>query len=311
MSSSPVSVDVDPHVFLNGRPPLSEFLGFIKAQTVEGQAADDGALASIWRAANDHIQQLEATEAGIADGATIGDLPAELQPLRQRVLNDPIVQRSYALTPIEVGLVELDRLVVFQKQINLAHVARLRQRVQAANEAAALFTFCLPFEERQDPPAHYGPIGPSAWVFKSASNDFRVLNVQVRDAATVPGLDVGGVPTQVVIATLGYGSNYLSAIEIEGRLILSNGSHRAYALREAGHTHIPCLVQRATRRDELEVLLGPDHEVVQQPQRFLEASRPPLLKDYFDDALRMNVTAPRNVRQVQLGVNWNAGDLPG
>ena len=40
MSFQQVSVVVDDHIFLSGRPPLSEYLGFVMGQTVDGAAAD-------------------------------------------------------------------------------------------------------------------------------------------------------------------------------------------------------------------------------------------------------------------------------
>lgn len=63
-TAAPTHISADEHVFLIGRPPLGEYMGFLKTQTVEGQTTDDAALAEQWRAANGRIQQLEMTEAG-------------------------------------------------------------------------------------------------------------------------------------------------------------------------------------------------------------------------------------------------------
>jgi len=54
--------NADPHVFLVGRPPIGEYLGFITGQTIEGANADHGDLAEAWRRANDHVQRLEVDE---------------------------------------------------------------------------------------------------------------------------------------------------------------------------------------------------------------------------------------------------------
>lgn len=310
LPSVAATIEADPHVFLIGRPPMTEYLGFVISQTVDGQNADKRVLAEAWRAANDHVVRLETDEAGVADNVEIEALPPELESLRDRALADPIVQRTYALTPIDIGMVDLDRLVVFQKKINLAHAGRLRSLVEAAATSEEIFRLCLPYEARFDPPTAYGASGPASWVFKSPSNDFRVLDARVLDSAAVPGLAISGVPTHVVAVSVGYGPNYLSALHVEGRLVLWNGSHRAYALREAGHTHVPCLIQHVSRRDELEAHGGPEHEVNAEPDRYLTAPRPPLLKDYFDDELRLVADVQRNVRQVQVGVNIGAADLP-
>jgi hypothetical protein len=132
----------------------------------------------------------------------------------------------------------------------------------------------------------------------------------VLDPTQVTELSAIGVPSAIVAVTVGYGANYLSALHVEGRLILQNGSHRAYALRAAGHTHAPCLVQRVSRRDELEVLAGIGHPLQARPDSFLTAKRPPLFKDYFDEELRMLVHVPRSIRQVTVGFSAGQADLP-
>lgn len=46
---------------------------------------------------------------------------------------------------------------------------------------------------------------------------------------------------------IGVGAPWAQAMEIEGRLYLRNGYHRAVGLMEAGHTHMPCLVFKGHR----------------------------------------------------------------
>jgi hypothetical protein len=309
LGSSDTSLEVasEPNVFLIGRPPITEYLGFITERTVDGQAADTRALMDAWRAANDHVLKLEEAEAGIADGVAIEDLPDEIRPLRDRILADPCVQRSFALTPIDVGMVELDRLVVFQKHINLAHIARLRTRISAPSTPQELFELCLPLRNRVDPPTGFGG-GAAGWIFKSPSNDLRILGAKIVNPSQVAGLDVNGVPTQVATIAVGYSINFLAAVHVEDRLILWNGSHRAYALREAGHTHVPCLIKSVSRRDELEAM-GQD-DVNANPERYLTHPRPPILRDYFDEKLRLVANAKPTVRQVQVGLNLGWADLP-
>ena len=139
---------VDEHVFLIGRPPLGEFLGFLQTQTVEGRATTPGELTGHWRSANDHIRELERTEAGFADAPPVAALSGGLSALRDEVMGDPIVQRSYSIVPTEIAMVELDRLVVFQKHINLEYVKRLRDLLPSSPTEEDLFRYCLPFDWR-------------------------------------------------------------------------------------------------------------------------------------------------------------------
>src|SRR6266699_6911520 len=118
---------IEQHLILKGRPPLGEFLGFVSGQEIAalGSGVNYSALTEEWRIANDRICELEQKEAGWADDAPIGDLPAELDVLAGDVLRDPIFRRSFPFVPCEIKVVELDRLIVFQKQINLDYVHQL------------------------------------------------------------------------------------------------------------------------------------------------------------------------------------------
>jgi hypothetical protein len=297
----------DQHVFLVGRPPVGEYLGYIATHTLEGQTQDRGSLMHQWRLANDHIRELEQTEAGIADDARTEPLTEPLQARAAALRDDPAVANTYSSVPFDIAMVELDRLVVFQKHINLAYVEELQQQLPVHLSAEAIFDFALPSDGRNGPPIQAGPIGQNAFGFTSPSSDLRVLDLQVVDPRAVAGLSVGGRPAAILALIVGYGANLLSAVRAEGRLVLHNGSHRAHALRAAGHTHAPCLVQNVSRREELEVV---SPEIQQRPELYLEAQRPPILKDYFDERLRLVVHVPRSRQQVQAVVNSQRLEVP-
>lgn len=301
-------VATDEHVFLIGRPPIAEYLGFVE-QTLGGRDANRQELVDEWRAANDHIQELELTEAGLADSPPIVDLTGKLRTLADELLGDPLVQRNFAIVPVGVGSVELDRLVVFQKNINLDYVDYLTELLGESPTRHKMFRFALPTDRRYDVPVQSMQIAQNGWVFTSPSMDFRPLQSTVLSGDAVPGLTLDGVPAAVVAAPVGYGSNFLSAIHANGRLILNNGSHRAYTLRAAGHTHAPCLIQTVSRIDELHAIAS--GEVTANVDAYLSAPRPPMLKDYFDERLRMVGELPRRVRQVRVVVNYEQVDAPG
>jgi hypothetical protein len=223
------------------------------------------------------------------------------------VLDNPALQQSYALMPISIGIVELDRLVVYQKAINLAQITRITERIGGSPSDETVFEICFPVATRLDPPFGAQAAG-NGWTFVSPSNDFRFLGAQLLPPEAVTGFDVGGVPVAIMVMAVGYGINVVAAAHIEGRLILTNGSHRAYALREAGVTHIPCLVQEVSRREEIEVLGVPELDA--HPDSYLLAARPPLIKDYFDPALRIVARVPPKDRHVQVAVSQNPIDLP-
>ena len=302
--------DPNPHVLLVGHPPVAEFLGYIATQTVDGRSRDEGALMDAWRRGNDHLLALAEPEAGYADGIEFGDMPAELAPLAARALADPVMRRDFALAPVSIEWIELDRLVVHQKHINLAFADQLRAELGESPSPTRIFEFALPSEKRRDPPVQAGRLGEGSWVFKSVSNDFRILDAELLDPAQVTGFDGTGVPSMIVALSLGYGSNYLSALSVGSRLVLNNGSHRAYALRAAGQTHAPCLVQHISRHEELRAIVGDNHALTAPGENVLTTPRPPLFKDYFDEQLRMVVDVPAVVRQIQVGFSLNVTDQP-
>jgi hypothetical protein len=132
------------------------------------------------------------------------------------------------------------------------------------------------------------------------------LGATLVDATQVTGYVPQGYATSAVVLFVGYGPNALSVVATNGRLILNNGSHRAYALRDAGFTHAWAVVQHATRPEDLSIL-----PVVQQnPQPYIQSSRPPLLKDYFNSQLTKVVNVPSRAREVKVQFGFEALDSP-
>jgi hypothetical protein len=61
-------------------------------------------------------------------------------------------------------------------------------------------------------------------------------------------------PLAVLVGVgIGFGSNFLNTIRFGDRLLLHDGYHRACAMRGLGIEYAPCIVQAATRMDELEI----------------------------------------------------------
>ena len=158
-----------------------------------------------------------------------------------------------------------------------------------------IFRTCLPFDHPQ-PPVEWSAVSADQYIFMSPSNDLRFLGALPLKANNVMGYRPPGVPAGVIGLTVGFGSNFLNAIAAEGRIILHNGSHRAYALREMGVTHVPCIIQHVSSRHELS-LVGPS-QVRHDPGLYLERRRPPMFKDYFNPGLRIVFPVHRSLRQV-------------
>jgi hypothetical protein len=298
---------VDQHVFLLGRPPIGDFLAYVRTCAVNARRSNDKQLMDEWRAANDRVRELETSEAGLADGPAIAPLPPELDDLRDAVLAEPAFHHAFRLVPTELAMVELDRMVVHQKHINLMYVKEVRERLPAAPTLQDLFRFCIPLESHTVP-VQITQTAPNSYTFVSPSQDFRFIEPVLLDPGQVSGYDRMGPVTALLGLVVGFGWNCVNAYHLENRLVLANGSHRAFALREMGMTHIPCVVQRITRRDELEITAG--DELRRHPDRYLKSARPPMLKDYFDDRLRKVLDVVRKHRLLTLTFGVDGSDIP-
>jgi hypothetical protein len=125
---------------------------------------------------------------------------------------------------------------------------------------------------------------------------------QLRDCSSM------GNVVSVLGLAIGFGSNFMNAIYAENRLILNNGSHRAYALRKLGLTHAPCIVQHVQSRDALDVVAS--HEVRSDLDLYLKHPRPPMLRDYFNPQLHKVFTFPPRLQQITVRFEVLESDIP-
>ena len=294
--------------YLVGHTPLDQYLEFMEAEAVGVTRGDRGRLADDWRKADDRRRALEEAERRWAEtpplhaepDRRLSPLPPELAALVPALTDHPVFRRAFAPVPARVALVELDALALYQRTVNLEHVRRLRARLGANPSPAELFHFCLPAEPpaADAAPVRVRPLGDDEYVFTCPSTDLRFLEAVTLGPGQVSGYDAPGPVAGVVGLVVGFGSNFLNVISAEGRLVLNNGNHRAYALREAGVTHAPCVVQEVTRREELKVVGG--GRLRRDPDKYLRGVRPPMLRDFFDPLLARRVRLVKKARHVRV-----------
>ena len=279
---SPVRTVTEDHIYLLAGTPFEQYRDFLMKELPDSDPSRIQHIAGDWRAASLYLLQLRLTEPTWADNPQLLPVPVELESLVAQVRADPIFHQAFSL-PTEIALVELDRLVVRQELVNLAQVERLKEQLGPAPTPEQVFRVCLPFDH---PPVEHRIHAASSdtYVFSSESNDIRFLRSVILQPEEVQGIKTHGTIVGVLGIVVGYGSNYLNAIAAEGRLILNNGSHRAYALRDLGITHVPCVVQKAATPSELTSVAAGG--LRKRPDFYLKDPRPPVLKDYFEPRLR-------------------------
>jgi len=293
-------------LYLTGRPKLKSFLRFVEKQALNRQS--EGTLLEEWLAARDLLRDLEKEEAGLADNHKIVELDEEYEPLLTEFLKDPIQRDSFNEVPTEIALVELDKLVVYQKHIDLTFAANLERELGAAPSKDRVFRTCLPYDHPR-PPVKWSRVDSKTYVFVSPSNDLRFLGALPLEGPQLKELPSweGDVVNCLGIA-IGFSSNFMNAIYAENRLILHNGSHRAYTLRKMGFTHAPCIVQHVPSRDALEIVAPQD--VRENADAYLKHPRPPMLRDYFNPRLHKVLQNRRTLQQVTVRFDVTELDLP-
>ena len=297
VSGEPAPVATAAEVWLLGLPSLGDYLEFVKTRVIDGSATDPANLASEWLAANRYYQELEDVETGIADLAERRPLDPALADLAAEVKADPYFRQTFDTFPTTIELVELDRLIVFQKSVTWDFVEQLTSRIDRNPRPEELFRFCLPVGERANP-VQIRQAGSRRYIFRSESTDLCFQGnalfrpEQIRDHASF------GPVAGVVGVVVGFGSNFLNVIRADNRMLLHNGYHRACALRSIGITHAPAIMQTVTGGDELAVAAR--ETVSRNPDFYFRSARPPLLKDFFDPKIRKVLVTPRLLRVIEV-----------
>jgi hypothetical protein len=286
-------------IWLLGQPLLRNYLDFVQESVVGGSTMSRALLTDEWRAANDYYEELAKSEAGIADSVQCMDLDPRLNSLAEAVRADTRYCHTFDSLPTRLGMVELDKLVVYQTHVTGTFIQALKQRLGPNPAASSLFRFCLPLET-PDTPVQIQRVGSKRYVFRSESTDFRFQESMLLRPDQITGYENYGPIAGVAGVAVGFGSNFLNVIHDDDnqRLLLHNGYHRACALRALGITHAPCIIQTVTRRDELDI--SADSDVAKSPGYYFNAPRPPLLKDYFDPKIRKVLPVKKMIRMVEV-----------
>src|SRR5206468_2547508 len=297
---------VDERLYLIGRPTLKAFIRYVRGHAVNPPG--EGSLTEEWQAASNIVRALEKEEAGLADNPHIGKIELEkYEPLLIEFLKDPLVRYGFNTVPTEVALVELDRLVVYQKHVDLTFARQLESKLGPTPSQEQIFRTCLPYDHPQ-PPVKWSRVDRDKFVFMSPSNDLRFLGTIPIPSNHIEDNPRPGNLVGVVGIAVGFGSNFMNAFYAEKRLILNNGSHRAYALRKMGLTHVPCIVQHVSSRDELDVVAS--SKITRNLDFYLKHPRPSMLKDYFNPKLHTVMPVRRRLHQVTVRFEVDEANVP-
>jgi hypothetical protein len=295
------SAPLDEYVYLRGRPSVRDYISFARRYKINGKVADREPLMREWQEAYEHIRELEHTEKGFADDPELGALPESMAELAERGLDGNALELMWSGLAYRWRMVELDRLVVYQRFINRRFVSHARASLPETLSPEDIVRVALG-RAWGAPPVNITRSDEYTFLCVSSSNDIRVLEIETVDPTAIRDYRPPGVASSVIAISIGFSPNVLSALRIRNRLVLINGSHRAYALREMGITHAPCVVLDVSQEHEFDLKV-PD-PVKENSELYLRHPRPPLFKDYFDPRLMTLMQVPRTNNLVQLQIGY-------
>jgi len=255
-----------------------------------------------WRAASRRMQELAQADAAALARAAIQDPPPEVRARVAEIQGDALFQASFSQVPSEVKVVSIDELVAPQREVNLDYAAELQARL-AGRSMAELVEFCL--APRAVPPSiQEMQTAQNQITFTSPSLDLRFIGgfPKILTEDDIRADYFGGQPVRVVTLLVGFGAAPINVWAAGGRLILNNGFHRTFALRSAGVTHMPVVVQHAANPD----IEFPDQILGLSRAYLLHNPRPVLVRDFFDDALTVELKLKPRVKTVR--VAWGNED---
>ena len=137
-------------------------------------------------------------------------------------------------------------------------------------------------------------------VYSSENTGFRFLGAIQKPLEHVDlhSSSTGGIPIASLVMLFGYGGSPVNVLRVGNRVFLNNGFHRVYALRKAGVTHIPVVVQQVSN-PALE--FPPVYQNIPK-EYLLQAERLPMVQDYFDH--HMGIELKTTARRRGIKVVW-------
>lgn len=280
-----------------GATRMADFLKLVEERTIGGRERDKGELAERWRKAAAVFEALQTAEAGQADEVSVLPLSSTLQAHVDKLIATQYFQDAFAVVPVAFGMVELEKLIVYQQSIQGATVKKMTEGQSVAMSDQELADLCLPLSQ---PPASIRLVNEKNghFHFVSDSHDARFQGAQLVKPADVKGLKINGQSQAIVALSFGFSTNVLNVVRYGKRMVLNNGYHRAFALSRMGIKYAPCLIQVCGHWED--VGMAGSSEISNNGELFFSKPRPPLLKDYSNSELTAIFPVKQATKEIRL-----------
>lgn len=282
-----------------------EVINHLRTQAIPEELKRANDIIREWRNLQAPLQELIADEAGIADTIAVTNVPASHTKRTSEILASDAVQKTFQL-PTTIEMVEIDKLIAAQRTVNLEFVDKLQSTFPNSFTLDDLIELCL--APREKPPVQHLEIAPNIHSFSSESGDLRFLGGFLKELTPddMKYLHGGGVPAAAIISFVGYGADAVNVYACGQRVVLGNGFHRVFALRAAGVTHIPVIVQHINNP----ALEFPLAVVGINRDYLLGHQRPVLMKDFFVNGFTTMLRVRNRMRVVTAQIQAGQHDVP-
>jgi hypothetical protein len=190
----------------------------------------------------------------------------------------------------DLGIVDLGDLLSYQW--NVADQDAL-EKVESVDleDPDALFSFCLPEPDNQMNVAGRIDQDRMGIVLSSRNPNLRIGAPKITDLDLPHALGESRKMQRFVGFSIYFGSPFIKVAEYNGRWLLCDGYHRAYALLKRSIRKIPCVFIRARNLEET----GAARPAF-VPREMLYGDRPPFVADFLDDSVSVSVNRKANLR---------------
>lgn len=213
---------------------------------------------------------------GIDQAGVVAALPDSLAEHAAKLRSSPSSAGMFS-DGWDLGFVDLSRVCAFQQTV-FTESARGRVGAVTRENMTGIAEITLPTAFTNEVEAQFNPT-QRAWMLMSANPNLKIVG-QVGGPLQTPAGEFPGFGFLVTLMP-----SFLQVARFQGRYFLRDGYHRAYGLLVAGITHAPAFVRDFDAIEDL----APAGML--QQAAYL-GSRPPMLPDFLDDAVSIDVRLP-------------------
>ncbi len=211
----------------------------------------------------------------------LNEQPAQVWPLEDDEYGAQLAAIDPSLASRALHPAYIDLRTVYASQVTVALDDPRVEQLSVEPTTGQLLELCLPLRSHREPAVGFDESAQS-WIVRSRGSNVEMTG---RYAGGFEGLDPAAQGFGFIVSAQ---PSRLLALNVQGRLVLRDGHHRALGLYARGIYRVPALVGQGHFRDFTA-------RGTLSQQRLSEPGAP-LLRDYLDDDVSVAMELPRSER---------------